>query len=697
MEKLYIIPRRKITGVTEVSEVTEAHVNKPEKPKSISKRFLVNKLNFLNFQDRTILVNLVHKKYGSLLSISAKPLPCAGERLDCVWSEITDPWILKSHTFQNLFVTDGKKCLLVDPELINFDEKGISFLLPETCRESYSRKTKRQSCEGIQAQFTQSSAIFRGTLLDCSPISFRVQVTAPTAHAFQWINSISQVNLQLHADHEFLYSGECRIIRQTLSQASGIFVLSPVNDRIQRYKPKQFRSTRYALIPAPNAIFVHPFTGKTSNLKTIDLSGSGFSVEESAANSMLFAGLVIPEIQLSFAQRFKIKCRAQVVYRNTSISDEKDGLVKCGLAIIDMAMEDHVLLVSLLQRVDNKNSHICTSVDMDALWNFFFETGFIYPEKYAFFQTNKLEVKRIYDLLYNHNPSVARHFIHLEKGTILGHMSMVRVYENSWLIHHHAASKTESMKAGIMVLKQISCYINDLHHLQSAHLNYVMCYYRPDNKFPNRFFGGFARQLNDKPGCSLDNFAYYHFQKKADCDCNMPESWVLKEAMPNDLCELNGFYDHASGGLLIDALDLQAGVQATDGLAEEYKRLGLKKEKQVFSLYEERELKAIFIVNVTDIGFNMTNLTNCTTVIIIDDYAPSYILDLALLNISKVYEHGEMPVLMYPVSYADANAIAYEKIYTLWILNLDYTDKYFKYCADIFSAMQKNLVTGLSN
>jgi len=693
MDKLHIIPRRKPSEVPDVAEIP-IQVVKPEKTRIITKRYLVNKLNYVNFQDRTILINLTHKKYGSILSISARPLPCSGDRLDCVWCDTTDPWIIKSHTFQNMLITDGKKCLRVDSELISIDENGISVQLPETCSESVLRKTKRQACDGVQVQFTQSSAIFRGTLLDCSPVSFRVQVTSSAAHAFQWINSTSPVNLQLHADSDFLYSGDCRIIRQTLNQASGVFVLSPVHDRIQRYKPKQFRSARYTLIPAPNVVFVHPFTGRTSNLKTLDLSGSGFSVEESASNSMLFAGLIIPELELSFAQSFKIKCRVQVVYRNAAINSETDDLVKCGLAILDMDMDDHVRLLSLLQMAGNKNSYVCTNVDMDSLWNFFFETGFIYPEKYAFFQTNKAEVKRLYDLLYNHNPSVARHFIHQEKGTILGHLSMVRIYEDSWMIHHHAASKTEAMKAGIMVLKQISCYMNDLHHLQSAHLKYVLGYYRPDNKFPSRFFGGCAKQLNDKSACSEDDFAYYNYLKLDGCLEQMPVSWALKKIQPEDLSELKNYYDHVSGGLLIDAFDLQSNEQPNGGLSEEYRRLGLKKEKYVFSLCEGRELKAVFIVNVTDIGFNMTNLTNCTTVIVIEEDTPRAIIESALLRVAELYENGEMPVLMYPVSYAERNSIHYEKIYTLWILNMDYTDEYFKFCAAIFSMMQKNLVTG---
>lgn len=690
MEKLYVIPHRK---KVEFPEVFESQTKKVEKPVTVPKRFLVNKLNYLNFQDRTILVNLEHKKYGSILSLPAKPLPCAGERLDCIWSEIIDQWILKSHSFKNLFVTDVKKCLVVEPELIDIDDKGFSVLLPESCSESFSRKSKRQYCEGIQVQFTQSSAIFRGTLLDCSPISFRVQVTAPTAHAFQWINSVSSVNLHLHDERELLYSGECRIIRQNISQNTAIFVLTPIYDRILRYKPKQFRSTRYLLLPAPNIVFPHPLTGRIISLKTIDISGSGFSVEESAVNSMLFAGMIIPELELSFAQNFKIKCRAQVIYRNTNIVGEVEGLVKCGLAILDMSMDDNVRLSSLLHQVDNKNSYVCTSVDMDALWSFFFETGFIYPEKYAFFQTNKMAVKKLYELLYNNNPGIARHFIHQDKGSILGHISMARCYENSWLIHHHAASKKESMKAGIMVLKQVSCYANDLHHLESAHMKYLFSYFRPDNKFPSKVFGGFAMDLKDPKGMSLDEFAYFHFSQIPIDQELLTDRWSLIDTRPEDFIELKHFYDHVSGGSMIDAFDLHPENRHLETLGDEYARLGFKKIKKIYSVLDGDELKAVFMANITDIGINMTNLTNCVSVIILDQSIPSSIVEAALSKIAEEYENMEMPVLLYPVSYAKNESLGYEKIYTLCILNLEYLDQYFKFCDSFFSAVNANTVS----
>jgi hypothetical protein len=354
-----------------------------------------------------------------------------------------------------------------------------------------------------------------------------------------------------------------------------------------------------------------------------------------------------------------------------------------------MAMDDQMKLMSLLHQADDRNSYVNSSVDMDALWDFFFETGFIYPEKYAFFQSSKREIKRIYEKLYNHNPAIARHFIHQEKGAILGHMSMVRCYENSWLIHHHAANKTESMKAGLMVLKQISCYLNDLYHLYSAHLKHVFYYFRPDNKFPNRVFGGFAKELNDPRGCSLDKFAYFHYRQKNVNQGLLHEPWALTEIRPEDFAELKRFYGHVSGGLMIDAFDLQPGTVPQDGLAKEYQRLGFKKEKRLYSLLEGGELKALILANITDIGLNMANLTNCATVIVIDERTPRYFIESALSRVAGEYEHQEMPVLMYPVSYAEIHSLPVEKVYTLCIMNLQYTDKFIKFCDDGFRLSKK--------
>jgi hypothetical protein len=667
-----------------IDESTEDEL--PIKGKDVRKKHLINKLNYVNFQDGTILINFKHVKYDQIISLKAKPLPCLGDELECAWAE-TDKLHkqLAFYKFKNILVPCDQKILLIKPDEISINEKGVSFILPETCYQVDSRKLRRHSCKGIKAQLIQNSALFDGELIDFSTTSFRIEVTAIPPQTFQWIDPESPVNMIFSNEDEMLYSGECRILKQTFDQKTREYVIEPLVHQIRRFKPKEFRSTRQELIPSPNIIFRHPFTKKNNNLKVVDLSGSGFSVEEDKYNAVLFPGLIIPELEINFANSFNIKCKAQVVYRKIVEEEENNNWAKCGLALLDMDMEDHGRLSELLHQAKNRNSYISNIVDMDDLWNFFFESGFIYPKKYVFFQANKEKIKETYKKLYTQNQQIARHFIYQDKGRILSHLAMVRFYENAWMIQHHAADRSASIKAGIAVLDQIGRFINDSHRLYSIQMNFVFCYFRPENKFPSRVFGEVARNITDPKGCSLDTFAYFHYKKIIDSELHLPEPWRLIKTEPEDLAELGTFYEHESGGLMLNALELEPDSVDINKLSKEYQRLGFKREKHLFSLKKDGILKAVVMVNISDMGLNLADLTNCIKVIVIDsDDLPKDVFNLMFSKLSPKFEQNEIPVLIYPVSYAEKQSIPYEKSYNLWTLDMQHTDRYFKHLNRLF-------------
>jgi hypothetical protein len=653
----------------------------------VRKKQLINRLNFLNFQDLPILINLKHKKYDTVISVKAMPQPCAGDRLECVWAE---PAVLgnklDSYDVHNFFLFDGRKIVMVESIVLSVNEKGISFLLPENSYETGIRKLKRHPCEGVHVGLVQNGARFQGVLRDFTPVSFCVEVTAELPVTTRWIDPQASVYLSFSDGPQAIFSGECRIIRENRDREVINYVLEPLQQQIRRFRPREYRSTRQMLNPSPHIVFTHPLIKSQVSLKVIDLSGSGFSVEEDEGTSLLLPGMILQELDLCFADGFRISCTAQIVYRNICGGDNDCNSVKCGLAVLDMEISDQVRLMGLLHQAADRNSYLCSTVDMDALWNFFFETGFIYPEKYAFFQGDKEEMKRTYERLYSSNPEIARHFIYQDKGAILGHMAMVRLYDNSWLIHHHAACKSGSDKAGLIVLNRISRFVNDIQHLRSAHLDYVFCYFRPENKFPNRVFGEFARQLNEPYGCSLDTFAYFHYRPAADKEMLPSGIWGLAAASPDDLEELAGFYGHASGGLMLDAFALRAGSDADDELTGKYRELGFRKKRQTLALTEKGKLKAVIVAGLTDIGLNMSNLTSCVTVMVLDDQLPRGILDRAISSVAGEYGQNGMPVLIYPFSYAERESFPCEKTYTLWVLNLQYLDHYFKFCDTIFNS-----------
>ncbi len=646
----------------------------------VSKKNLINALNYINFHDGVVYVNFRHGKYDHIISLQAKPQPCIENHLDCLWVE---PSVLRqklnSYKYLDLVIRDGQKLIFVKAGVEEISESGICFRLPEVCHEFNYRKIKRNSCEGIQVDFIQNGAVFYGFLQDFSAVSFCAKITAVPPQSFWLINPSTIVQIVLKKDQDVFYSGKCNIIRQTHGQKTRSFVLRPDNNQMQRFKSKEFRSPRHTLNPLPNIIFNHPITRKMINLEVEDISGSGISVEEYQEDSVLLTGLIIPELIIEFAHNFTIKCKAQVVYRNDCKNEEDKSHVKCGITFLEMDMEDQSRLASLLHKVTDKKSYVSNMVDLDALWKFFFKAGFIYPEKYTHIHANKLQFKEIYRRIYMQNSSIARHFVYQDKGEVQGHLSMIRFYENAWLIHHHAASRSGGNKAGLIVLNQLGRYINDFHSLYSAHMNYACCYFRPDNKFPQRVFGGVTEYIDDRKGASIDPFAYFHYRKNLN-RTGITEPWTLAEALPEDLSELEGFYECKSKGLMLDALDLKPDMIDNNDLTEEYHKLGFKRERRLFSLKKDGVLKAFIMLNTSDFGLNMSDLTNCIHVIVLDpDDFPYETLLSSLCMLSEYYEQDEIPALLYPVSYAIDQSIPYNKIYNLWVLNFCYLDPYFKY------------------
>jgi len=649
--------------------------------KQLSKEYLVNKLNFTNFQDSTILINFKHKKYDLSISFHARPKPCSGNKLDCLWVE-TDEINEKLHSykFSNFFVIDDTKLLSVTPEVSGINDEGISFTLPETCYEISSRKVARHSCEAINVQLIQNSSFFYGTLTDFNPVSFCIELKIVPPQTFQWLNKNLNVNIILSNESETLYAGECKILKNTRGHKTRQYVLEPVECQIQRYKQKDHRSKRQKIIPSPDIIFRHPFTKKLVTLKVIDISGSGFSAEEDENSAVLLPGMIIPELELNFADKSMVKCKAQVLYRQISCGDQSGIRVKCGIAVLDMQLEDSMKLLSILHQEKEGNSYVCNRVDMDALWDFFFETGFIYPDKYEFIQNNKRQIKDTYEKLYTQHPNIARHFIYQDKNRILGHVAMLRFYENTWLVHHHAARKSSPNRAGLIVWNQLGDFIYNCHRLYSLHMDFIMMYYRTENKFPSRVFGGTARYIKNPKKCSMDDFAYFHYKNTLCIKHGLPGQWELTETRREDLEELKSFYEHGSGGLMLSALDLEPDMVDLDELSKEYQKLGFKRERLIFSLKKSNDLKAIIMANISDIGLNLSELTSCIKVIILDSSDLSReVLNKTLLLLTEIMKRKEISVLLYPVSYAEKELVSYEKIYRMWILDMQYIDNYFRF------------------
>jgi hypothetical protein len=660
----------------------------------IQRQQLVNVLNYMNFQNKTILGKFRHKKYNTIIALQFKPHPCLNDQLKCSIFESSD-FLKQCHSFELLYllINNGQKMIIVKPEINSITDNCIQFILPKTSHELNFRKAQRHPCNNVNVELIQNGASFQGDLIDFSYVSFSMRLFYKSSHPFQWINPKATVMVIFKRANDIIYSGTCHVARQNYEHEIMKIVVVPVANEISRFQPKMFRSFQQKLVPSPTIFFCHPLTEKTIRMDVYGLSCADLSCEEYSSGATLFTGLIIPNMDIEFAPNFKIECRAQVVKQCAEPSVNENSMIRWNISFLDMNIQEQVQLSNLLYQAENKNTHVCTRLDMDALWKFFFETGFFYPKKYSSLHINKEQFKIVYERLYNHHPEIAHHFIFQDKGIIYGHIAMIRFYEKTWLIHHHAAKRPALRNAGLIVLNQIGRYINNFSWLESTHMQYVICYYRPENKFPNHVFGGFADYLNNPEHCSIDELAYCHLPEiifSSEYLQTQLKNYKahLEKASLDDIVALNHFYKGISGGLLLDALDLKPESMNKHELELKYRELNFKREKHLFSLRVDGCLKAIIMMTLSDIGLNLSNLTNCFHVLILDSESLSSVVLVSALQLSMInYTCTEMqsnPVLIYPENYAKRQNLLQEKVYKLWIFDIRYSDQYFQYMADIY-------------
>ncbi len=642
----------------------------------IKHRDLANILNRVHFQEGSVRVRFERRDGGDEFSLEALPQPSDGRTLSCLWaSKGPSPEKLAAYSCRSLLIDDDGLHASVPAEAMELDERGIEVRLPHPGTRESVRSRERYPSAGVRARILQSGVSWEGTLEDFNGAGLGVILDEGPAPSRNWLNPAQDATLLLFRDGRLLFSGECSVSRDRDAPGTRL-ALTPSRDNIQRFPPREHRSRRQELSPSPTIRFSHPLSGRAVFLSAENISGMGVCVEEFLERSSLIPGLIIEDLTVELAGGVLAECRAQVLYVNVVSNPEGRRVARSGLVFLDLEARDQVRLSSAVHSAVDGRLSVCGRVEMEELWRFFFDSGFIYPSKYLSIQDRKDDFCRTYARLYQDSPTIARHFFFRDKGRIFGHMSMLRFYPDSWLIQHHAASRDGYGAAGVSVLDEAGRFTNDFHLHPGARMDYLMCYYRPENRFPARVFGNVVKDIADPKGSSVDAFAYLRLP---DPGAPAPESFQLFPARPEDLRELRRSYDASSGGLALDALALGRMDESDAELSGEYRRQGFKRDRQIYSLRYGRTLAAVVQVTVSDLGLNLSSLTSCMHVLVLEpERLPAAVLFSALEALRGAYPDENPPVLVYPEDYLDRYSVPYEKKYRLWVLDTDFSDAYFE-------------------
>ena len=647
--------------------------------KAIDQTKLINMINHLHFTGSPLHILLKHPVYQNSLLVKAHPQPCLGSQLTCRWDESYFQFNLESHQPICLVIGYNPFMVIAPFNLLRSDNNIFTTRLPDKCYALNQRQSQRYLCRNITAELKQSDFVATGDLIDFSPTAFRIKAGSETLKHNCWFNPDVPVSIRLFSNEKTIYFESCRCIRWLDDHnISKEIVFASESRHISRFPAKKIRNPRRQINPPLSAVFKHPLISKKIQRDIFDISTTGFSIRDIQDDEVFMPGMMIPDLSILLAGICIANCTVQIIYRRM-----EEKIIKFGVAILDMDIHSYSHINHILGINADPNISVSTKVDMDALWEFFFQTGFIYPEKYGFCQAHRQYFIETYRKIYQESPEIARHITYQKNGRIYGHISMIRAYERTWLIQHHAARSTDNKLAGFAVLRQMMLFLHGMYQLSSAQMDYVISYFRPENKFPDRVFGGFARDFNNFQACSLDLFTYLTLPVTSP-ENDLPNEWVLRESSPLDLWELEQFYKHHSGGLLLNILRGKSDP-GNESLEKIFERLGLLRRWQKYSLLYQNHLKAVFIVDQSDLVINMSGLLNCIKVLVIDPaWLNLELLSIAVTKLGRVYYLDKITLLIYPASVIETTDISCNKQYQLWITDMRYSNQFMDYVQNKF-------------
>jgi len=124
---------------------------------------------------------------------------------------------------------------------------------------------------------------------------------------------------------------------------------------------------------------------------------------------------------------------------------------------------------------------------------------------------------------------------------------------------------------------------------------------------------------------------------------------------------------------LLDILPFDRQNEGEESLEEVYRRKGFLRQCNIHTLIQGESLKAVLIVNRSNLGINLSELLNGIKIIITDSAGlPWEVLNTALAELTPVYPANTVPLMIYPASYPDEKAIPVDKKYLLWIISTQY-------------------------
>jgi hypothetical protein len=379
-------------------------------------------------------------------------------------------------------------------------------------------------------------------------------------------------------------------------------------------KTRRARST-HRLRPAPgNLVEVEmqsPFDSGPLRVPVLDVNSSGVSFAVDRRANVIPVGTVIEPLTLHFPDGRETAVRGRV--RSLAPTANLPGAaatLRCGVEFESLPDEAKTFLADDVVRSARPSLANTQGVEFSSLWAFLRETGFLYPEKLDELASLMPEIEHTFACLLNSPQNqLLKTIVCRRNDELLGHISTLKLYRKTWLIQHLASRRqVEAMFAAEVLNLGLIEYLE-----QIPQLEWCRVYFRPNNRWPARVFGTFAKRLNEP---SLSDLRHYNY-------CAGPTQGGITPVcrdlhlMPAGQAHLEEIQRHfiANGRVIaLQADDLSLDRLMLGELNGIYGTVGLERRREIIVAERGSSFEGFALLEISSPGLNLSELTNHFTV-----------------------------------------------------------------------------------
>ena len=265
------------------------------------------------------------------------------------------------------------------------------------------------------------------------------------------------------------------------------------------------------------------------------------------------------------------------------------------------------------------------------------------------------------------------------------------------MVNHLAAKDMGLKMTGYHVLSQILNYFDSITRMPSIGMDYIIIHFPPEHRFPNDFFNGVYRTLNDPEHLSMDMFASLNIDLSGSIPA-LPGGWSIRESTPKDIRDLRAAYRQLSSGIMVDAFCLGTPRTSGQSIEELYGKYGFKRSCRVYTMVHEGLPQAYLIADRSDRSINLSELMNGIKVIMPQgSHVPWYVLHAAIGECGREYDSKTVAIQVFPSDYMDKAGIQYRKRHALWVLDTRYLHTNIDVMKNMARSNSTNYLKGVLN